>query len=35
MSKIYIAGKITGTDDYMQRFDEAEKFLNKMVMKVV
>lgn len=29
MSKIYIAGKITGTDDYMKRFDEAERFLNE------
>lgn len=28
--KIYISGKITGTDDYMQRFEEAEKALNNM-----
>lgn len=29
MSKIYIAGKITGTDDYMDRFAEAEAWLNE------
>lgn len=28
--KIYISGKITGTDDYMQRFEEAEKAPNNM-----
>ena len=28
--KIYISGKITGTDDYMQRFEDAEKALNNM-----
>lgn len=27
MSKIYIAGKITGTNDYMERFSKAERFL--------
>lgn len=25
---IYISGKITGTDDYLQRFERAEKHLN-------
>lgn len=25
--KIYISGKITGTTDYMERFDKAEKHL--------
>lgn len=28
MGKVYIAGKITGTDDYMQRFLTAEEYLN-------
>ena len=28
--KIYISGKITGTDDYMQRFEEAENALKNM-----
>lgn len=27
---IYISGKITGTDDYLQRFERAEKYLNTM-----
>lgn len=27
---IYISGKITGTDDYLQRFERAEKHLNSM-----
>lgn len=27
MSKIYISGKITGTDDYMERFERAERLL--------
>lgn len=27
---IYISGKITGTDDYLQRFERAEKHLNNM-----
>ena len=27
---IYISGKITGTDDYLQRFERAEKHLNTM-----
>ena len=27
---IYISGKITGTDDYLQRFEIAEKHLNTM-----
>lgn len=27
MNKIYIAGKITGTNDYMERFSKAERFL--------
>ena len=25
--RIYISGKITGTDDYMERFEKAEKYL--------
>ena len=25
--RIYISGKITGTDDYMERFAKAEKYL--------
>lgn len=28
--KIYISGKITGTDDYMQRFEKVENTLNNM-----
>lgn len=28
MAKVYIAGKITGTTDYMQRFLNAEEYLN-------
>lgn len=27
---VYISGKITGTDDYLQRFERAEKHLNTM-----
>ena len=27
---IYISGKITGTDDYLQRFEVAENHLNNM-----
>ena len=27
---IYISGKITGTDDYLQRFEAAENHLNNM-----
>lgn len=27
MIKIYISGKITGTTDYIQRFERAEKAL--------
>lgn len=27
---VYISGKITGTDDYLQRFERAEKHLNNM-----
>lgn len=27
---IYISGKINGTDDYLQRFERAEKHLNNM-----
>lgn len=29
-NKIYISGKITGTDDYMQRFEQAEKELHEL-----
>lgn len=27
---VYISGKITGTDDYLQRFEAAENHLNNM-----
>ena len=30
--KIYISGKITGTTDYMQRFERAEKALSKYIV---
>lgn len=33
--KVYISGPITGTDDYMMRFKEAEKKLKEEGMKVV
>ena len=29
MGKIYIAGKITGTTDYLERFARAEEWLNQ------
>lgn len=29
-NKIYISGKITGTEDYMQRFEQAEKELHEL-----
>ena len=29
MGKIYIAGKITGTADYLERFAKAEEWLNE------
>lgn len=29
MGKIYIAGKITGTTDYLERFAKAEEWLNE------
>ena len=29
MKKIYISGKITGTTDYIQRFERVEKALSK------
>ena len=29
MGKIYIAGKITGTTDYLERFAKAEDWLNE------
>lgn len=32
MIKIYISGKITGTTDYIQRFDRAEKVLSKYIV---
>ena len=31
MIKIYISGKITGTTDYIKRFERAEKYLSKYV----
>nr|DAT76564.1 MAG TPA: 2'-deoxynucleoside 5'-phosphate N-hydrolase 1 [Caudoviricetes sp.] len=30
--KIYILGKITGTTDYIQRFERAEKALSKYIV---
>ena len=30
--KIYISGKITGTTDYIQRFERAEKTLSKYIV---
>lgn len=33
--KIYISGPITGTDDYMERFDRAEKMLTEAGFSVV
>ena len=32
MIKIYISGKITGTTDYIQRFERAEKTLSKYIV---
>ena len=32
MIKIYISGKITGTTDYIQRFEMAEKVLSKYIV---
>ena len=32
MIKIYISGKITGTTDYIQRFERAEKALSKYIV---
>lgn len=32
---VYISGKITGTDDYLQRFERAEKHLNNMNITAV
>ena len=33
--KIYISGAITGTDDYMERFEKAEKELAEKGYSVV
>ena len=33
--KIYISGPITGTDDYMERFEAAEKMLTEAGLSVV
>lgn len=33
--KIYISGKISGTDDYLERFDRAEKELSKQGYEVI
>ena len=33
--KIYISGAITGTDDYMERFEKAEKKLTEQGYSVV
>lgn len=35
MSSIYISGQITGTDDYMERFAEAEKQLTERGYTVI
>lgn len=35
MAKCYISGAITGTDDYMERFAEAEKKLLKEFFAVI
>jgi len=35
MKRIYISGKITGTDDYMERFDEAEQLLKRAGYKSI
>ena len=32
MIKIYISGKITGTTDYMKRFESAEKALSNYIV---
>ena len=29
--RVYISGKITGTDDYIERFQEAEKRINDLI----
>lgn len=29
--RVYISGKITGTDDYIERFQEAEKRINDLM----
>lgn len=34
-NRIYISGSITGTDDYMERFAKAEKYLIKQGYSVV
>lgn len=33
--KVYISGKITGTDDYMERFSAAEMFLRSKGYEVI
>ena len=35
MAKCYISGPITGTEDYMERFAEAEKRLSKEFYSVI
>lgn len=35
MSKIYISGPITGTTDYMERFEKAENYLNSKGYSVI
>lgn len=35
MSKIYISGPITGTDNYMERFEKAENGLKALGVSVV
>lgn len=33
--RVYISGKITGTDDYMERFAAAEKYLEEAGFSVI
>lgn len=33
--KVYISGAITGTSDYMERFSEAQKYLESIGLSVV
>lgn len=33
--RVYISGPITGTDDYQERFEKAEKYLKKQGFEVI